>query len=205
MNSIYIKGGTGILMKKLINLLLIFAAIFLTSNNVYAADTITTHLRMTPGKVVIKEPVKPGKKIYLYRYYVKNASTDTKVVHLSSTGNLIVKEESVTIKPQEKYYFDVYLKVPYSEKKKERSDYVVAQTSHNENDSMKLEAKVEYKIVSLKTTILNDSIWFFVGIFVILMLLMIIILKKHKKKKVDENKKITTETNKVPKEKDESE
>ncbi|MGF7535151.1 hypothetical protein AAGG74_15975 [Bacillus mexicanus] len=192
-------------MKKLINSLLIVVLFMVTSNNVQAAETITTHLRMTPGKVVIKEQVKPGKKIYLYRYYVKNASTNTKVVHLSSTGNLIVKEESVTIKPQEKYYFDVYLKVPYSEKKKERSDYVVAQTLHNEDDSMKLEAKVEYKIVSLKTTILNDSIWFFVGAFVILVLLMIIILKKHKKKKADGNKKINIETNKVPEEKDESE
>lgn len=70
---------------------------------------------------------------------------------------------------------------------------------------MKLEAKVEYKIVSLKTTILNDSIWFFVGIFVILVLLMIIILKKHKKKKAGENKKITIETNKILEERDESE
>lgn len=175
-------------MKKI--LLFVSFLVYLGMSDVAFANQ-NTHLRMSPGKVVIEEPVQTGKEIYIQRYYIKNASSETKVVRIEGTGYLKVKKEEVSIKPNERYYFDVKLYVPKGINSQENSDYVVAKTTHSDGIAeIKLSGKVEYKTESSSVvTKIIDSIWFFIALIFMLTFILIGLTLRRKRKHKKENEK----------------
>lgn len=181
--------------KKIISSFMVLIVLFFWNNDYLAAEEETTHLQISPGKLSINEVVKVNKEIFIYKYKVKNNSTLTKDIVINSTGNLKTNGGTITLKPQETYSFDVFLKVPIDARSGEKTDYVVVETTHNGESTISLKAKVKYEVekkpqyILIIQTYYLELVLFFIGFVLLLYLLFGSLEDKEKEKEVAKKRK----------------
>lgn len=158
------------------------------SSRVDASSDVGMGLEVSPGKILIDEPFKPGTEFPLKVFKVQNTNNDEVTVTIKTSEGIEWQgEKTFSLKPNESKSVMTVLYISKDKRKGKHTEYIeVLAKKENNPHSLLLIPEVEYQVK-------GSNLLFYLAISIVCAFIVLIFILYKRKKSSTLNKKVEKE------------